>query len=164
MSKNMFKFEKSADHAELPGGTLLRLTQEKFPALKGTALNAIHLKPGAIREPHVHPNCAQLDYVVSGSAKVGIIGPGQEVQIMDLEAGELSYVPQGWLHWIENTGKSELHTLIMLTHELPETIEFSDMLSQIPNATLAKIFGVSESTFDAIPSETVRIGFGIRDK
>jgi hypothetical protein len=51
----------------------------------------------------------------------------------------------------------------MLTHELPETIEFSDMLSQIPNATLARIFGVSEKTFEAIPSETVRIGYGVRD-
>jgi oxalate decarboxylase/phosphoglucose isomerase-like protein (cupin superfamily) len=161
--KNAFKFEKSADRKELPGGILRRLTKEMFPALKDIALNAVQLKPGAIREPHIHPNCAQLDYVVSGSARVGIIGPSQELQILDLEAGDLSYVPQGWLHWIENTGPGELSTLIMLTHELPETIEFSDMLSQIPNATLSKIFGVSDSVFEAIPSETVRIGFGMRD-
>jgi oxalate decarboxylase/phosphoglucose isomerase-like protein (cupin superfamily) len=132
--------------------------------LKGVALNAVQLKRGAIREPHIHPNCAQLDYVISGSAQVGIIGPNQEVQILDLEAGELSYVPPGWLHWIENVGPGELHTLILLTHELPETIEFSDMLSQIPNQTLAKIFGVSEENFEAIPSETVRIGYGVRDE
>jgi len=161
--KNSFKFEKSADRKELPGGTLLRLTKELFPALKGIGLNAIRLKPGAIREPHIHPNCAQLDYVVSGSAQVGIIGPNKELQILDLGPGDLSYVPQGWLHWIENKGSGELHTMIMLTHELPETIEFSDMLSQIPNPTLAKIFGVSQATFDAIPNETVRIGFGVRD-
>jgi oxalate decarboxylase/phosphoglucose isomerase-like protein (cupin superfamily) len=161
--KNGFRFEASADRKELEGGTLLRLTKELFPALKGVGLNAVRLKSGAIREPHIHPNCAQLDYVVSGSARVGIVGPGKELQILDLEAGELSYVPQGWLHWIENRGQKELHTLIMLTHELPETIEFSDMLSQIPNATLARIFGVSEKTFEAIPSETVRIGYGVRD-
>lgn len=161
--QNAFKFEKSADRKDLPGGTLRRLTKEMFPALRDIGLNAIRLKPGAIREPHIHPNCAQLDYVVSGSARVGIIGPNNEVQLMELEAGDLSYVPQGWLHWIENTGQGELHTMIMLTHALPETIEFSDMLSQIPNATLAKIFGVSAKTFEAIPKETVRIGFGVRD-
>lgn len=162
--KNKYRFEKDSDRKELPGGTLFRLTKEKFPVLKGVALNAVQLKRGAIREPHIHPNCAQLDYVISGSAQVGIIGPNQEVQILDLEAGELSYVPPGWLHWIENVGPGELHTLIMLTHELPETIEFSDMLSQIPNQTLAKIFGVSEKNFEAIPSETVRIGYGVRDE
>lgn len=160
----MFKFETSADSKELPGGTLLRLTQEMFPVLKGVGLNAVRLKKGAIREPHIHPNCAQLDYVISGSASVGIIGPNQDVHIMDLKAGELSFVPQGWLHWIENTGEGELHTLIMLTHERPETIEFSDMLSQIPNPTLAKILGVKASAFEAIPNETVRIGYGVRDK
>jgi oxalate decarboxylase/phosphoglucose isomerase-like protein (cupin superfamily) len=161
--KYAFKFEASADRKDMAGGTLRRLTKEMFPVLKGVGLNAVRLKAGAIREPHIHPNCAQLDYVVSGSARVGIIGPNKELHIMDLEAGELSFVPQGWLHWIENRGKEELHTMILLTHELPETLEFSDMLSQIPLATLAKIFGVKESVFQSIPRETVHIGFGVRD-
>ena len=158
-----FKFEKAADRKEMPGGVLRRLTKEMFPELKDIALNSVQLKPGAIREPHIHPNCAQLDYVVSGRARVGIISPNRKVEIMDVETGDLSFVPKGYPHWIENSGQEELHMMITLTHELPETIEFSDMLSLIPNETLAKIFGVKASTFDAIPNSTVRIGFGVHD-
>ena len=71
---NMFRFEKSKPFS-FPGGTLHRATKKKFPALRGLAVQSLHLEPGVIREMHIHPNAEQLDYCISGKARVGIIGP-----------------------------------------------------------------------------------------
>src|ERR1041384_3795181 len=65
------KFEQ----IEFSGGTFFRANQKKFPALRGLAVQQLKLKPGAVREPHTHPNAEQLDYCVSGHAQVGIVGP-----------------------------------------------------------------------------------------
>jgi oxalate decarboxylase len=153
---NGFKFI-NAEKKELKGGILYRVTKDHFPALDGVGLNAVRLEVGAIREPHLHPNCSQLDYCLSGKARVGIIGPDGETQLIELDEGDMAFVPRGNLHWIENIGKGQLHTLILLTHERPETIEFSQMLGGIPNETLSALFGVSKSVFDAIPNITVKI-------
>jgi oxalate decarboxylase/phosphoglucose isomerase-like protein (cupin superfamily) len=67
-------------------------------------------------------------------------------------------VPQGFLHWIENTGDSELHFLVVLSHAEPETIELSEMLGEIPRSTLAKVLHISEELLEGIPTEAVTIG------
>jgi oxalate decarboxylase/phosphoglucose isomerase-like protein (cupin superfamily) len=81
---NAYKFEASEPHGSFEGGTFLRASKTKFPALKGLAVQALHLKPGAVREPHSHPNAQQLDYCVQGRARVGIIGPEGHRQLLDL--------------------------------------------------------------------------------
>ncbi len=156
---NSFKFETSKPF-RFPGGTLHRATKKKFPALRSLAVQALHLKAGAVREPHVHPNAEQLDYCVSGKARVGIVGPEGHRQLLDLEAGDISFVPQGYVHWIENVGKGDLHFLVVLSHEEPETIELSEMLSGVPTETLAKVLGLSKDALRALPDKTIVIGGG----
>ena len=157
--KNMFRFEKS-EPFKFPGGTLHRATKKKFPVLNCLAIQALHLKKGAIREPHIHPNAEQLDYCVSGKARVGIIGPEGHKQLLELDAGDISFVPQGYVHWIENIGQGPLHFLVVLSHEEPETIELSEILSGIPKDTLAAALGVPKKLLEAIPEKTVTIGVG----
>src|ERR1700694_5687775 len=107
--QNSYKFESSEPHGSFEGGTFLRASKTKFPALRGLAIQALHLKPGAVREPHSHPNAEQLDYCQKGQARVGIIGPDGHRQLLDLEVGDISFVPRGFVHWIENTGCEALH-------------------------------------------------------
>lgn len=49
---------------------------------------------------------------------------------------------------------------MVLSHELPETIELSEMLTGVPDETLAKMYSVPEAVFAAIPKETIVIGGG----
>jgi oxalate decarboxylase len=62
LRENKFAFE-SSEPLKFTGGTLHRATKKKFPALQGLAIQALHLNARAVREPHVHPNAHQLDYV-----------------------------------------------------------------------------------------------------
>jgi oxalate decarboxylase/phosphoglucose isomerase-like protein (cupin superfamily) len=111
-----------------------------------------------VREPHSHPNAEQLDYCVKGQAQVGIIGPDGDRQLLDLEQGDISFVPQGFIHWIENTGDVPLHFLVVLSHEEPLTIELSETVAGLPREVLRKVLGLSESALDQLPSEAVTIG------
>lgn len=150
------QFEK----IEFPGGTFFRANKNQFPALHGLAVQMLKLKPGAVREPHSHPNAEQLDFCVSGHARVGIIGPGGNQQLLDLSDGDISFVPRGYIHWIENVGSGQLHFLVILSDELPETIELSETLGGVPADTLATALGISEQMLDKLPKKAVTIGAG----
>lgn len=157
---NKFNFETSKPFKSFLGGTFHRVTKKTFPSLTGIAIQALRLKKGIVREPHIHPNANQLDYCVSGKARVGIIGPEGFKQFLELKAGDISFVPQGYLHWIENIGTDELHFLVMLTNEEPLTIELSEMLHGVPKETLMACYGVSKTFVDDIPKKTVIVGDG----
>ena len=120
----------------------------------------LKLKPGAVREPHSHPNAEQLDYCVSGRAQVGIIGPDGHKQLLELKDGDISFVPRGYIHWIQNVGSEPLHFLVILSHEIPETIELSETLSGVPRKTLAASLGVSEQSLQDLPKGAITIGTG----
>ncbi|MDQ3902658.1 MAG: hypothetical protein M3247_03250, partial [Thermoproteota archaeon] len=62
------------------GGSTISLgNANNFGILEGLACYLLTLKPKGIREPHWHPNAAELDYVISGRARVTIFGPGDNV-------------------------------------------------------------------------------------
>jgi|HubBroStandDraft_6_1064221.scaffolds.fasta_scaffold842267_1 oxalate decarboxylase/phosphoglucose isomerase-like protein (cupin superfamily) len=145
---------------EFSGGTFFRANKKQFPCLKGLAVQQLKLKPGAVREPHSHPNAEQLDFCVSGHARVGIVGPEGEKQLLELHNGDISFVPRGYVHWIENVGSEPLHFLVVLAHELPETIELSETLVGVPDKTLSAALGVPQNLLSGLPKKTVTIGAG----
>lgn len=154
---NMHKFKDNV-YRTFPMGDFFRANAKNFPVLKGLAVQGLDLAPGAVREPHSHPNANQLDYCISGEGRVGIVGPEGERHYLDLKPGDISFVPQGYLHWIENTGTEPLSFLVVLSHEEPLTIELSEMISGVPNATLGNMYATSERIFAEIPDRTVVIG------
>jgi hypothetical protein len=88
---------KDFEQIPFPNGDFFRANKKKFPALRGLAVQVLKLKPGAVREPHSHPNAEQLDYCVSGKARVGIVGPEGHKQFLDLQDGDISFVPRGYV-------------------------------------------------------------------
>lgn len=153
---NSFKFMSSKPQ-KFSGGSLWRASFSNFSALHGLAIQALDMDAGSLREPHVHPNAHQLDYCLSGLARVGIIGPEGYRQYLELSEGDISFVPQGYLHWIDNVGDNRLKFLVVLSHEEPETIELSAMLAGVSGSTITQLFGLPASTFRNIPKGGLRI-------
>ncbi len=153
---NSFRFMSSKPQ-KFKGGSLWRASFTNFSALRGLAIQALDMEAGSLREPHIHPNANQLDYCLSGRARVGIVGPGRYRQCLNLSEGDISFVPQGYLHWIENIGDKPLKFLVVLSNEEPETIELSEMVAGVPGATIKQLFGLSPETFKDIPKGGLRI-------
>lgn len=142
---------------EFDGGMLRGVTEENFPVLSGLSYQQVDLDVGAIREPHVHPNAAQLDVVLSGRARIGIVGPGDYRQLLELDPGDLAFTPRGYLHWIENIGRENLTCGLILSSERPETIELSEMLGGTSREVLLGALGLPEDLAEQVPSRAVTI-------
>jgi hypothetical protein len=65
---NRFDFASIAPQVVRAGGTVTEATGDDFPALVGNeaASFLLVLAPGAVREPHWHPNAWELDVPLSG--------------------------------------------------------------------------------------------------
>jgi oxalate decarboxylase len=46
------------------------------------ATYSLKLNRGGVREPHWHPNAAELDYVINGRAHMVIFSPGGNIDIV----------------------------------------------------------------------------------
>jgi oxalate decarboxylase/phosphoglucose isomerase-like protein (cupin superfamily) len=139
----LFQLEKSQPVGS-ESGSLYRASVHEFPELRGLAVQTIRLRPGGIRAPHIHPNAAQVDQGIRGRARVGIVRPGEQRELIDLGPGDLAFIPQGALHWIENIGDEDLQFTLILSHEAPQTIELTEMLAGVPEDVLARVLDVSE--------------------
>jgi len=72
-----------------------------------------------------------MDYVVSGSARIGIIGEAEDVQVHDVTTGDVTFIPTGFVHWIENTSDQPVHFLLILNNSEPQTIEMTNVFNII---------------------------------
>jgi oxalate decarboxylase/phosphoglucose isomerase-like protein (cupin superfamily) len=145
---------------EFDGGTLRSVTEENFPVLRNLSYQQVDLDEEAVREPHIHPNAAQLVVVLSGRARIGIVGPGNYRQLLELEPGDMAFTPQGYLHWIENIGQESLSMGLILSSERPETIELSEMLGGASRETLVTALSLPENLMERMPVTAVTIAPG----
>lgn len=122
-----------------------------MPALNGLAMYSLMLEPKGAREPHWHPNAHELNYLISGQARITLLSPNGGVDTFDMEPGDMSFLPRGYLHHIENTGDSKASFAIFFNHAAPSDIGLSGCLGAYSNEVLASLFNVPGSYFEHLP-------------
>src|SRR5262249_30609166 len=78
------------------GGTNRLVSQRQFPISTTVTGALMQIKPGALREPHWHPNADEWQYYISGRARMGVFGSHGRVRIEEFNAGDVGYGPQGY--------------------------------------------------------------------
>jgi oxalate decarboxylase/phosphoglucose isomerase-like protein (cupin superfamily) len=81
-----------------------RVSAKEFPVSKTITGVILDLHPGALRELHWHPHANEWLYFVSGKARMGLFGSHGRHRIEEFDTGDAGYIPQGFGHYIENTG------------------------------------------------------------
>lgn len=114
---------EAPDTTSVPGGVVRRANQAHFPILRGLALFSLQLEVGAMRAPHLHTNAAELDYLVCGTAQVGMVDATGATITFEMTAGQIAFYPQAWAHWLVNTGDEPLQAIFAYTNEQPVTVE-----------------------------------------
>jgi oxalate decarboxylase len=121
----------------------------KSPPILAMAIVTVH--PGGMRELHWHPNSDEWQYYVAGKGKMTVISTANLARTMDFQAGDVGYVQQTLLHYIENTGDTDLIFLEMFKSTFFQDLSFSEWLSHTPPELVMAHLNIDKTTYDAIP-------------
>lgn len=87
-----------------------------FPVSQGRAGVYMILEPWALRELHWHAFAAEWTYVIEGRTRITLTRAEGQVQIIDVDAGGLWYLPRAWGHSIEGLGPGTPPALATSNH------------------------------------------------
>ena len=141
---NKFDFAKIEPNVVRPGGTVKECTGENFPVLVDNAAASflLVLEPGAVREPHWHPNAWELDVPLSGRGRLGVANPEDTFSVQELVPGQIGFIPQGYAHYIENVGTEEMRWVVVFNNTQPDDIGLSTTFAGMPTHTFTDTFGL----------------------
>lgn len=150
---NLYKYNLEAVNPQIhnAGGWVKLSNGGNILPLEGLAIYSLHLEKNGAREPHWHPNAGELNYLASGTARITLLLPSGTYETFDMKAGDISFMPQGYVHHIENTGNEPAKYVIFFTNIYPSDIGISGSLGAYSNEVLASLFSVRPEVFEALP-------------
>ena len=134
--------------SNISGGSRTIVNADNFPIFNGNGMAAylLRLKQGGVYEPHWHPNAAELSYCINGRAIMTIFSPNAGYDSFTIDPGELVFVPQGYIHDIENTSDQEAKFITVVNYEQPQEIGISGSVGSMADHVLNATFGIKPPT------------------
>lgn len=150
---NRFKMDIESTYPQVStsGGWVKMSNGFLLPALQGLAMYSLQLDKGGVREPHWHPNSHELNYLFQGNARISLLSPGGDVNTFDMKAGDMSFLPRGYLHYIENRGLDPARFAVFFNNIFPSDIGLSGALGAYSNEVLASLFKVPADYLNKLP-------------
>lgn len=139
------------------GGKEWRVDSTHFPISQTMTGVVLELDPGALRELHWHPTADEWQYLIEGQVSVSLFGSHGRYRIEELSKGDVGYIPQGYGHSIENTGKTTARILIGFNTGVYQTINLSQWIAGNPTDVLATNFSQPPELFERFPKSEVFI-------
>ncbi len=140
---------------EFPGGTMRTVSEREFPISTTMTGALLIIKPGGLRELHWHPNAAEWQLYMRGSARMTVFGSHGRARTDDFAAGDVGYVPQGYGHYIENTGSEDMEVVLVLNNATYQSISITAWMAANPDLLLSTNFKVPESVFAKFPKHAL---------
>jgi oxalate decarboxylase len=141
--------------ARFAGGEERRVSAKELPVSKTVTGVILDLKPGGLRELHWHPHANEWLYIIGGKARIGLFGSHGRYRSEDFSQGDAGYIPQGFGHYIENTGDTACRILITFDSGDYQEISLSTWIASNPNAIVADNFKISEALVGQMPDHRV---------
>lgn len=127
------------------GGSVHIASSREFPMSTTLVGMVAKLKPGAMHEPHWHPNGNEWHYVARGRTKVTLFAADKRLAVAELSVGDCAYIPRGFGHSVQNIGTEECEIVGALDGRVYEESTLSDWLGKVPRHVLANNFGMPEA-------------------
>src|SRR6266581_1319180 len=135
------------------GGEVRIVDSSKFKASTTVAMAMVTVHPGGLRELHWHPNADEWQYYISGKGRMTVVATGNRARTMDFQAGDVGYVEKTLLHYIENTGDTDLIFLEMFKSSFYQDLSLSEWLAHTPPELVMAHLRIDKAAFDAIPKD-----------
>src|SRR5882762_1687552 len=135
------------------GGEVRIVDSSTFKASTNIAMAMVTVHPGGLRELHWHPNADEWQYYITGKGRMTVVSTGNRARTMDFQAGDVGYVEKTLLHYIENTGDTDLIFLEMFKSSHYQDLSLSEWLTHTPPELVMAHLNVDKATLDAMPKD-----------
>src|SRR6267378_2042552 len=134
-------------------GGEVRIVDSRNFKVATTAMAMVTVHPGGLRELHWHPNADEWQYYIAGKGRMTVVATGNRARTMDFQEGDVGYVQKTLLHYIENTGDSDLIFLEMFKSSHYQDLSLSEWLTHTPPELVMAHLNVDKATLDAMPKD-----------
>ncbi len=146
-----FAVEAQAAPVASPIG-LARLARKQFwPALEDISMYSLRVAEDGMREPHWHPETAEMGYVHRGRGRMTVMDPGGDTDTYELEPGDVYFIPRAYPHQIEVLGEKEIHFLVFFDQPTPGDIGYRAAASAYSREVLAATLGIAVDALPELP-------------
>jgi oxalate decarboxylase len=137
------------------GGEVRIVDSNKFKISTTVAMAMVTVRPGGLRELHWHQNADEWQYYISGKGRMTVVATGNRARTLDFQEGDVGYVEKTLLHYVENTGDTDLIFLEMFKSNIYQDMSFSEWLSHTPPELVMAHLNIDQATYDAIPRDEI---------
>jgi oxalate decarboxylase len=156
MPGHRYRLEAQPPRA-FPGGELRLVTVAEFPISTTMAGATMVLEPGGLRELHWHPNADEWQYLLAGRMRMTVFASKGRAETVELAAGDVGYVPQGYGHYLENVGPDRCRILLVFNSGTYQDIDLTGWIAANPAALVATNLGLDEALVARLPRQAVFI-------
>lgn len=128
-----------------------------FPVAKTTAAALVEIKPGAMREIHWHPNNDEFQYYIAGQGRMTVFAENGRARTFNYRAGDVGYVPVGYVHYVQNTGPETLWFLEAFKSDRFEGVSLNQMMAVTPPELIASNLHVGPKFLNALQDEELPV-------
>jgi oxalate decarboxylase len=139
------------------GGEVRIVDSSKFKVATTVAMAMVTLHPGGLRELHWHPNASEWQYWIAGKGRMTVVATGNRARTLDFQAGDVGYVEKSLLHYIENTGDTDLVFLEMFKSSFYQDLSLSDWLAHTPPELAMAHLNIDRATLEGFPKDKLVI-------
>jgi len=139
------------------GGEVRIVDSSTFKESTNVAMAMVTVHPGGMRELHWHPNADEWQYYIAGKARMTVVSTGNRARTMDFQTGDVGYVEKTLLHYIENTGDTDLIFLEMFKSSFYQDLSLSEWLAHTPPELVMAHLNIDRAALDAIPRDELVI-------
>ena len=145
-----FRTDEMKPTKQTKGGEVKIVDSTNFKVTT-TTMAMVTVHPGAMRELHWHPNADEWQFYMQGKGRMTVVATGNKARTLDFQAGDVGYVQKTLLHYIENTGDSDLVFIEMFKAARFQEFSFSEWLAHTPAELVMAHLKIDKATYDAIP-------------
>ena len=138
-------------------GGEVRIVDSRNFKVTTTSMALVTVHPGGMRELHWHPNADEWQYYIAGKGRMTVVATGNRARTMDFQEGDVGYIQKTLLHYVENTGDTDLVFIEMFKSDRYEEFSFSEWLAHTPAELVMAHLKIDKATYDAIPKNGISI-------
>lgn len=141
-SKHFFSLKSLSAKDRNEGGQLIDVTLKDVPGLVNISFENLTLNKNGLLKPIWHPNAQKIGYCIEGKGLVTLRTPDKK-EVFTIEEGDIFFIPQGYVHSIQNNSDQPCVINFALNNTLPETMSFTNAIYSLSDPVFKATFNAN---------------------